>query len=105
MALSFFRRGRHRGKYVEEPAWSRPPGPYITGRSGGFTCFSDGSLAWEGPLTFSSPLPGDAWIEIVPDSGAACIPALVQGPLPEEDIRAIVQDELAATPVIHRIEV
>ena len=93
--MGYFRRGRHRGEYVEKPEWLTPREPWY-GR--GFTFRPDGSIVWRGRVTLAEPATGREVAVIVPRDSVSNLPALVEDGHGQET-RRIVREELAATPI------
>lgn len=95
--------GFHRGEYVEKPEW-KTPRPKLTRTRwyGNWGIVDDGSLRFMGTITLPSAAPIESGVAVVvtPNDGAANLPALIEDPeAREEEIRHVVQGELASTPI------
>lgn len=68
----WFYRGRHRGEYVEDPAWKHPRPPWRKGLT------TDGEwITWNGTITFASAPPesGVATLVLTPPGDLGIPPA------------------------------
>lgn len=88
----YFKKGRHRGKYQPKASWSPQPDE----KTFGDYFIWNGSCTISNVFSDSDPPMMTATLEV--PEGLCTIPALTGHP-DEQEVRDIVQDELAATPI------